>query len=74
VSQAGDVTQNLSTSDMGSRVENRRSDCSLPVAVGLGFRFARRIRGVAVKSFQPETEKETFYCGEWESRLEILAA
>jgi len=30
-----------SMSAMASRVENRRSGVSLPVAVGLGFRFAR---------------------------------
>ena len=34
-------TQNPSMSAMASRVENRRSGFSLPVAVGLSFRFAR---------------------------------
>ena len=33
-----------SMSDIGSRVENRRSGFSLPVACGLGFRFAASIR------------------------------
>jgi hypothetical protein len=30
--------------EMASRVENRRSDCSLPVDIGLGFRRATSVR------------------------------
>jgi len=33
-----------SMSVIGSRVENRSGDCSLPVACWLGFRFAASIR------------------------------
>jgi len=31
-------------SEIGSRVENRRSDCSLPVDIWLGFRRATSVR------------------------------
>src|SRR6202035_2757692 len=41
---AGLVAQNLSTSDMSSRVENRRSDCSLPVDIRRGFRRVTSVR------------------------------
>src|SRR6202521_2645786 len=44
LAKLGDVTQNPSVSVMGSRVENRRSNCSLPVVSRLGFRLVTSVR------------------------------